>query len=97
MQRERSLAGLNRRGSERRLTRSPPAVQQVEIDSGGGRHPAMTRRSGFFSIAAIHFHDRSEAVIDPRVLRFSAWPAGMQRLESCTALKARSVEGRLIE
>ncbi len=57
---------------------SPPTVQQVEFDSGGGRNPAMTCRSGFFSIAAIHFHARSEAVIDPRVLRFSAWPAGLR-------------------
>lgn len=40
---------------------------------------AITRRSGFFSIAAIHFHAHSEAVIDLRGLRFAAWSAGMQR------------------
>jgi len=39
----------------------------------------MTRHSGFFSIAAIHFFVRSEAVIDPRVLRFSVCQAGVQR------------------
>ena len=49
--------------------------------------PATTRRSGFFSIAAIHFHARSVAVIDPRVARFSAWPAGMQRLQSLAGMK----------
>jgi hypothetical protein len=42
------------------------------------QNPAMTSRSGFFSIAATHFHARSEAVIHPRVLRFSAWSAGLQ-------------------
>ena len=38
----------------------------------------MTRRSRFFSIAATHFHARSEAVIVPRALKFAPWPAGMQ-------------------
>jgi hypothetical protein len=47
----------------------------------------MTRRSGFFSIAAIHSHARSEAAIDPRVLSFSAWLAGMQRLQSLAGMK----------
>lgn len=57
----------------------------------------MTRRSGFFSIAAIHFHARSEAVIDPRVLRFSAWPAGFQREPSLAGRKRVWAERRLTE
>jgi hypothetical protein len=40
---------------------------------------AMTRHSGFFSIAAIHFSARLIAVIELKALKFSAWPAGMQR------------------
>jgi len=32
--------------------------------------PAMTRRSDFFSIAALHFHAHPEAVVAPKVLRF---------------------------
>jgi hypothetical protein len=43
-------------------------------------HAAISRRSELFSIAAIHFPDRSEAVIDLRMLRFSAWQAVVQRL-----------------
>jgi hypothetical protein len=42
----------------------------------------MTRRSGFFSNAAIHFHARSEAVIEPKVFRFSVWQAVVQRERS---------------
>ena len=40
----------------------------------------MTRHSGFFYIAVIHFHTRS--VIDPRVLRFTTWQPEVKRWES---------------
>jgi hypothetical protein len=56
--------------------------------------PAMTRRSGFLSIAAIHFHACSEAVIDPKVLRFSAWPAGLQRERTLAMPEALDLKGR---
>ena len=39
----------------------------------------MTGSLGNVSIAVIHFYVPSEADIDPRGLRFSAWSAGMQR------------------
>lgn len=37
----------------------------------------MTCRSEFFSIAAIHFPARSEAVIEPKALKFSAREAAV--------------------
>jgi hypothetical protein len=40
--------------------------------------PAMTCRSEILSIAAIHFHAHSIAVIELKSLKFFAWPAGMQ-------------------
>ena len=46
----------------------------------------MILRSGFFAIAVIHFHARSEAVIDPRVFRFSAWRASMLRERPFTVM-----------
>jgi hypothetical protein len=50
--------------------------------------PAMTGQSGFFSIAAIHFYARLEAVIAPGVLRFLAWEARVQRKQ--TDIRPRS-------
>jgi hypothetical protein len=55
---------------------------------------AMTRRTELFYIAAIHFPTRSEAVIDPRVLGFSAWQAGVQRLPSLKMPPASGLSGR---
>jgi hypothetical protein len=39
----------------------------------------MKRRWIFCSIAAVQFPARSEAVIDPKMLRFSVCQAGVQR------------------
>jgi hypothetical protein len=52
----------------------------------------MKRRWIFCSIAAVQFPARSEAVIDPKMLRFSVCQAGVQRKRSLTAHKRVGLE-----
>jgi hypothetical protein len=48
-----------------------------EADVAELTQPAITRRSEFSSVAAIHFTARSEAVIELKALKFSAWKAAV--------------------